>query len=985
MDAIAPALPPETPPATPLLPAFLQRPAAALWLWALPSALLLLLNTQAYLLIEGNMNAAQRHVAHLLGLAGLGSLLGSLVFYVFSRLRPLPAGAGAVAHALRGLAPLLVQAAYLWLAIACISDVLPTSVTAWIYPQERFLFNQFTFAMLPLFLGILHIACGRPAANTGTAIAINLGLGVGAPIALYLLFAGMTAVVIHLPFAGVLFAMGFVSLGIVMFIGIVRVTMLVLRRAEGWGARGERIAIAVFAFALPLGGLALNRSIPFPVDFQAWEVYALTVANVAILLLASCQHARRPRLSFLLLCATFPFSFYFFFVFLPYTPLSILAIIAFGLGFLVLTPTFLFVLHLGLLNKSLRAHPSGPSATRLWLAGVLCTLLLPGFFVTRALADRAALHAALDHVYAPVLESRDLHYPGTLGNLRRALASHRSYKNGIYYPLLSDFYSWLVFDNLVLPDDKLATLETTFLGAAGSNKNHDPLQQGLGLWGTRSVRDRHRAPRAVELPRTVEVSRLDLRAAPVAGAATTVTLALTLTHNAPDQRQAAEYVQSLPLPPGVFVNGFRLHINGTPVPGRIVEKKTALWVYSMIRDTERRDPGLLIYKSPTELELRVFPINPGTPTTVEIDFLVPSRIAEADLGPLANNPAVVLDRIASLLQPQLVRAERGTVVSGIEALHLPGVERETYLHLIIDRSADNAFAGDLAAILPRLQAQYPAARRARITLANFDVADAVSALTPLEQLPGLGQAGWPRQMPAAGGLSLDTALAHALRQHREADLEGSAHGLPPHPVFVVIGKTAKPRRLELPLTQAWCDVVQSLDLQEFGTDGTHVVQREGKPGAVPLLRVGDSVRPLVAGRALRFSGGDSKHPLEYYDSATAQWGAVHDMVTRPADSPWGQAVALQLRHQDHQRSPGSPGDGLPALVAASRASGILIPATSYIVVENSAQWKALEAGEKQKLGQNASLDFVETPAPPTLWIALGFGAWLVLRHRRRRA
>jgi hypothetical protein len=70
-----------------------------------------------------------------------------------------------------------------------------------------------------------------------------------------------------------------------------------------------------------------------------------------------------------------PFSLYFFFVFLPYTPLSILAIIVFGVGFLVLAPIFLVVLHLSLLHKSSRAVLGGANQWRLWLAGVGCALV----------------------------------------------------------------------------------------------------------------------------------------------------------------------------------------------------------------------------------------------------------------------------------------------------------------------------------------------------------------------------------------------------------------------------------------------------------------------------------------------------------------------------------------------------------------------------------------------------------------------------------
>ncbi len=980
MDPTDPA--PEAPPAPPLLPPLFLKPAAALWLWALPALLLLLLNLQAYWLIEGNMDTAQRAHAYLLGLAGAGNLLAALLFFAFTKFRPQRAESGYAGHLLRGVSIVGVQAAYLWLATAWIDEVLPRSVTTWIYPDERFLFNQYAFTMLPLFLGILRIACGRPAAHAGKAIALNLVMAISAPVLLFLIshlffgFFGWHA-------REIVLTTSLVVLGVTMFIGLFRATMLLLRRASGWGPTGERIAIVFSALVLPICGLLLNRDIPFPVDLQAWEVYALVVANTAILLLASWQHAHRPRLSFLLLCASFPFSLYFFFVFLPYTPLSILAIIVFGAGFLVLAPTFLFLLHLHLLNKARQAIAAAARPARVWIAGILCTLLLPGFFVARGLADRAALHSALDYVYAPVIESTDLHYSGTLGNLRRALASHRSYKNGIYYPLLSDFYAWLVFDNLVLPDDKLATLETTFFGAAGSNKSNDPFRHRPDFWGKRSNRDRHRAPRAAEMLHAVRVSRLDLQTTPAAGPATTVTLALTLVHNAAANNQPAEYVQALPLPAGVFVNGFRLHINGTPVPGRIVEKKTALWVYNMIRDTERRDPGLLVYTAPGELELRVFPITPGTPVTVEIDFLVPAHLAEHDLGPPSTAPNAVLGTIGERLQPQLARSERGTVVTGLDALHLPAVDREPYIHFIVDRSADNAFTGDFATAVRTVRKRFPRASHARVTLANFAVADLTTNLTPLDQLAPLGAPDWESEMPAAGGLSLDVTLARALRHHREDDLDQKSNTVPLRPLFVILSRTAKTRTLALSLTEAWSEAGEELELRELGADGTDLVHRENVLDSVPLVRCGDSVRPLVANRAVRFAATAPHQSLEFYDSPSATWLPVVEKITPMAQGKWTEAVALHLRQQDHARSPGSADDDLPALVAASRASGILIPATSYIVVENSAQWRMLELGEKQKLGQNAALEFVETPAPPALLIAISFGAWVAFRRRRR--
>ena len=984
MDTVTPQPTPDTQGPRPLLPPVLSGPAAFLWLWALPLGVLLLLNVQGYWIIEGNMDPGQRRMALIFGLSGLANLLGGFALYIGTAWLARNPECARARHPLWGLPAIAAQVAYLWFAVSSADSLLPVSVTAWIYPPERFLFNQFAFAMLPLFLGILRLACARPEKGFGAALSVSVGAAISAPVVLY--FVLDLARWFSLPSGGaVIFVVtAIILLGLVMFIGIVRSLMLALRFAKNWGGTGELIAIVLFALVLPLGGLLLNRSIPFPVDFQAWEVYALVCANTAILLLASQRHAQWPRLSFNLLCATLPFSLYFFIVFLPYTPLSILAVLAMGVGFLVLTPTCLFTLHLHLLNKARVAVQPAHGWSRLALGGFLSFLVLPAFFTVRGLADKAALNAALDYLFTPSIHSGSIQYPANCANLRRALASHRSYKNGIYYPLLSDYYSWLVFDDLVLPDDKLARLEKTFLGSAGSTRNFDPFRSQSGsFFGTRSVRDRTRMPGATPPPRTVEVSDLDVRVLPSDGPNAVITLALTLQNTG---QAAAEYRKILPLPAGVFVTGFRLHINGTPVPGRIFEKKTALWVYAMIRDSERRDPGILVYNQPDELELRVFPVGAGIPTTVEIDFLAPSQVEFPRRPAATKDPAAILAALGGKLRPQIASDSRGCLVAGGLSAHaLPAVEREPYLHLIVDRSADNGFTGDLPAALRNLQKRFPDARRARVTVANYNVTDLVARLTPIGDLFARQPPDLDRVLPLSGGLALDLALAQGIRQHCEAELDGctSMDRIPPRPIFVILSRKAGPRTLVLDLANAWLDLLPGLELHELGADGVLVTHRECAVSVRPLLRIGNSVRPLVPGVAARFKAVAESDRLEYWDPATSAWAPVPDANRQASSTPWSRAVSLQLQQQDHARDPGGSGIDLKALVKASRESGVLLAATSYIVVENSAQWRMLELSERQKIGQNAALDFREAPTPPALIIGLGLGLWILLRRGAR--
>ena len=142
---------------------------------------------------------------------------------------------------------------------------------------------------------------------------------------------------------------------------------------------------------------------------------------------------------------------------------------------------------------------------------------------------------------------------------------------------------------------------------------------------------------------------------------------------------------------------------------------------------------------------------------------------------------------------------------------------------------------------------------------------------------------------------------------------------------------------------------------------------------------------MTGSDAVRFPPSAVNDRLEHWAPERQSWLAVRDVAKQTNSTTWARAATLQLEQQDFARSPGTANVRLSALVEASRDSGILLPSTSYIVVENQAQWRMLEQSEAQKLGQNAALEFRETPAPPAAWIAVGLTAFVVLRRRLKRS
>lgn len=919
------------------------------------------------------MNDVERANAFSLGLSNLVNLTIGLALYFIARAYKKNNERLNIFWIIPATA---VQIAYLWHATASSHAILPDSVTVWIYPLPRFFYNQYAFCMLPLFWGIICIACGN-AFFLSKNIGKNILIAILAPFAL---FIGLHALNL-IGYQGfghtlslIVLAACIVLLSLLMFVAIIRALMLIFSRLNHWSPRSQIIAIALVALAMPSGGLLLNRSIPFPVNFQAWEIYALVVVNATFLTWAALKTQSAPRFSFYSLCASFPFTLYFFVIFLPYTPLSIFGCIVLGSGFLVLTPTFLFTLHLYHLIQSSRVAHSRTGRRELFVGGLICVLLLPGFFTVRGIMDKSALNNALDFVYTPNIKNDSIEYSGSRANLRRALSSHRNYKNGIYYPLLSDYYSWLVFDNLVLPDDKIEQLELYFFDEKGSTENLDPLNQSLNFWGTRNVRSRSSMPRTMPPSRDVEIIEQTLRLLQADDQTTQATLSLKLKNvSAETVRGGAEYVNKLSIPAGVFVNGFRLHINGNPVPGRIFEKKTALWVYAMIRDTERRDPGVLFYNNPWEVELRVFPINRGTPVTVEIDFLIPEQMQSIQIPDDLPDPAELIPLLCSD-RTRVAVDEAFTYITPLDTTSLPSVERENYVHLIIDRSQSNGFMGTLKEALQLVQNAFPQSLEPQITLANYNVIE-VDTNNSIHDLP------------IGGNFDLDKAIAHAIARYSAQIIDFAGDQLPAEPIFITVGREATEKLPELKRTLFWQSQLSNLQVYSIGSDKAQLKQLTPETkNARPIIRVGKSLRPIHDNHPLIFPAYNQTKAFspEYYDPSHKEKWVPLDHKKYENSDIWTQAIKLWILNHDYLASPGSMAKALKKIVAESRKSGILLPETSYIVVENEAQWRMLEKKENQKIKQHTTLEFLETPAPSATILLLGFGLWLVLRKRMIR-
>ena len=102
----------------------------------------------------------------------------------------------------------------------------------------------------------------------------------------------------------------------------------------------------------------------------------------------------------------------------------------------------------------------------------------------------------------------------------------------------------------------------------------------------------------------------------IKGQLATVTVEQTF-FNTTDRR--IEGIYRFPLPPRASVARFAMTMNGKMVEGEIMERKRARKVYDGIVK-KRRDPGLLEMVKKGLFRARVFPIEPGKPTTIRVVY-----------------------------------------------------------------------------------------------------------------------------------------------------------------------------------------------------------------------------------------------------------------------------------------------------------------------------------------------------------------------------
>jgi len=578
-----------------------------------------------------------------------------------------------------GFAVLLTYIPFLYLFGNNYDDIVPFNIPDWMMSGEMILYVG-TFLMPTLAHAILIIVTKLTAENKEYKAWKNFVAAIGVPIVWYL----FTQLVIPLakPFDSdfsihaiiVFFIIGTI---IFLFFLVRAIYILVLKKGEAFGKYHLAWKIPI-TLVFPLIGLAVNQGhVPWEIhsiqdgmlgDFGNFWFYVLAVLNGVIICLPNTKHKVYRLFLFLGRSITFAYTFYFFLVFLPYLPLSIPAIVAFGAGFLMLTPLILFVIHVHQLSLDFRFLQTYFSKSRIALFSAMGILSLPLLITATYIQDRSVMMEALDYIYTPdysrsySIDENSL--SSTLEIVKKHKARGRDFGFGNHTPYLSGLFNWLVLDNMTLSDGKIEVLEKVFFDKGSVEASN---------WRFR------RASPDVKLTSISSESNYDKEQN-----AWTSWVNMEIT-NGSENSWNQEYVTEFELPEGCWISDYYLYIGDRKEMGILAEKKAAMWVYNQITNTNR-DPGLLHYLTGNKVAFRVFPFRNSE--TRKTGFqLVHKEPLVIDID---GHKAILGNKEEQSESNSTSCESNGVIyVSRDEKKKLKAIQRSPYYHFIVDASEGN--------------------------------------------------------------------------------------------------------------------------------------------------------------------------------------------------------------------------------------------------------------------------------------------------------
>jgi hypothetical protein len=860
-----------------------------------------------------------------------------------------------------GLIALLCYIPFIYLYIEHAGQIIPFFIPRWMI-LDNLLLYVVTFLMPTLFHSILVLVVHFTSETKEHRAWINFSIAISVPVSGYL-FAQVLLPFLHRSCRGwneiehkifnqhVILTLVIVATLVFLFF-LLRAVFILAAKKSAVLKKHQWLWKISIALVLPLLGLLINNGhllnefyVPFPMfDFGSLWFYALAVLNGVFICLPNTGNPIYRLFLFFGRSITFSYTFYFFLVFLPFLPLSLVAIVFFGLGFLVLTPLLLFVIHTHELYGDFSFLKSCFPKKRVIGAFLLGFLVIPASITANYLKDKNVLNKALEYVYHPNYSKEYRIDKNSLQKTLQVLNQHKTSSRNFPFsnqiPYLSSYFNWLVLDNLTLPDAKISMIEKIFFGEASSkaelnnirseNARNEPIS--ISNISTSSAYDR---------AQNAWKSWVDLE--------------ITNT----SENSFSEYSTTFELPEGAWISDYYLYVGEQKEPGILAEKKSAMWVFSNIRN-ENRDPGILYYLTGNRIAFRVFPFSQDETRKTGIEFLHKEPIQLR-----IDNHIVELGNAAETIYEN-VENENVLYVSSKQKQTLKSVYRKPYFHFLVDASKDkdkhsHAFAKRIEQFLKNNAAF---SENAQVSFVNSHV----------RSFP-FGD-GLEKHPTFEGGFYLDRGVKTVLSKAFQDNSR---------PVIVVVSdniqnaiwdKDFADFKLAFPESNLFFNLGEDLQLQAHSLMHNPKEQLPYKPECLFCETV---LEYRLADNSVAYLP-DNGEP-----SVVLKRASFEIAEQEIKEKNWQSALSMQAKWSSQVLHPENSDREWLNFVKHSFISKTMTPATSFLVVENEAQKAILKKKQEQILSSKGTLDFDSDPqqmSEPNLWL-LAMLLGVALCHAKR--
>ena len=942
---------------------FLTKPIWIFFAVTIPQVILILLYISSYKVIGSLLSVETFVYWKHYGITLVAALLLFTVYAVYAMLQKKEV------HVIVIGLMLLFYIAFLYLYSMDMDKIVPWNIPRWMLFSGDLQIYVYTFIM-PALLYSLHalVVKATPSEKRHRAWVSFIPTAV-IPLTWYLLFNVFSAfrsnsgnpseVYVHLCI------MAFISSTVLFLFFLIRWIYVILINSGEKFRRFEWLWKIPFAIIFPLLGLAVsngdmlsNNMHEFKNVFgnfsSAW-FFNLAIVNGICVCLPTFSNKILRFISFIFRCLMFPYTFYFFIVFLPWFPLSILAIIAFGLGFLMLAPLTLMAIHTQTIIKDYQTLKQFYTGKKLKLLMVSAFLFIPLIIILTDFSDRKNLHKALDYVYAPDLSkpSEKIDTKAIMRTLEFVQQNKTNNGNGLIMfednnnvPFISTFYRWLVLDNLTITNKKAGLLEKIFTGTENIQDQTSRWRRLPGYEPNVKIDSVNTSTQYYEKEKFWK---------------TQVKLVIT-NHTEREQQFSTQFY----LPDGCMIDDYHLLVNGINKKGILAEKHAAMWVYQEIVSTNR-DPGILYYQAGNHVTFNVFPLIGNQTRYTEIEFIHKDplilkmdsvKIQLGDTTKSVQNEIAYFPEIGAVFLPNKIKE------------NLPKVIRKPFYHFIVDASNDTEQKREekIKRVEKLLSKKFIDNTEGKISLVNYR-----------EETMSLNE-NWKEKLisfPAEGGFFAELAMQKSLAENykKQEDI---------YPVFIVVSDN--------PEKAIFTGALEDFRFTFPESDNFYILNPDGKlfmcSIANDTINYNQPINQLPKYQVIEYKSNNIKAYLPIDGNGSFVLSNSDKMqAPKQTGNQWDDAMYLQALTKHCALHPEQAEDKWLDIVKGSFKTRVMLPSTSYIVVEDEAQEQALLEKQKQILSSKKTLDTSEdihVMSEPPIWMILLIVSIVILLKRRKR-